>query len=89
MSRHSKVTCITRTDTHTHTRVVIKEIVLRFKMLHFFFSAVTTWNFIMGGTVKSYGLLYVEFIRLFQSSPVETGLIGLVFGIIAMLICKC
>ncbi len=39
--------------------------------------------------MKSYGLLYVEFISLFHSSPAEAGLIGLAFGIVAMLICEC
>ena len=61
------------------------------KLLHCkFFSqkAVTAWNFIIGGTMKSYGLLYVEFITLFQCTPTKAGLIGLVFGIVAMLICK-
>ena len=44
------------------------------KLLHCkFFSqkAVTTWNFIIGGTMKSYGLLYVEFITLFSVHPDE------------------
>ncbi len=56
--------------------------------INLFLSAVTTWNFIMGGTVKSYGILYVEFINLFQSTPTQAGVIGFTFGIVAMLLCE-
>ena len=47
------------------------------------------WNFILGGTIKTFGLLYVEFLDVYYpNTPAQVGLIGMVCGLVAIIICK-
>ncbi len=43
--------------------------------------AVFLWNFATGGTLKIYGVLYLELLELFQAGPVVTSWIGFAYSI--------
>ena len=51
-------------------------------------SATTAWNFLVGGTIKTFGMQYVEFMNIFPNTPAEVGMIGLVLGIMGIFVGK-
>ena len=46
------------------------------------------WNVSVSGTLKSFGVLYLELMPLFDSGPVETGWIAFVFCMMMLILCK-
>ena len=52
------------------------------------FSALFTWNTLLAGTMKSFGVLYLEFLELYQRGPVATAWIGCTFSLVLTLMGK-
>ena len=46
------------------------------------------WNFIIAGTLKAFGVIYLELLELYGKSPSETAWVGFAFSIMNMILCK-
>ena len=55
-------------------------------MLYLSLAAITFWNNLVSGTLKSFGVLYLEYLDLYQRGPVMTAWLGFSFSITITLI---
>ena len=57
-------------------------------MYHFSFTGSFSWFFVVAGTHKSLGVLYVDLLELFQEGAFATSLVSMVFTFAWCLPCK-
>ena len=46
------------------------------------------WNVTVSGTLKSFGILYMEFMAFYETSPAQTGSIGFTFSFMMLVLGK-
>ena len=51
-----------------------------------FILAATTWNLIIAGTMKGFGVLFVEFVEYYDCSPTEASMMPCVQGLMMLIV---